>query len=385
MPSIACPKPTSDHRIINNDTSSTSAQEHKVEEFNPTTHLNFTPPERITMMTELGFSKDLGISPVAVSEPFQLFSHEAVQQLRREVLADDPELMANCGYASNIAASQLRGYAPKYAPFTYDAWTHPETLAIVSKIAGIELVPVMNYEIAHINFSVKTESQTHAERAEIETQKKAFESDEGIAGCPWEDDKPIVGWHNDSYPFVCVLMLSDCTDMVGGETALRTGTGEIIKVRGPQMGCAVVLQGKYITHQALRALGAQERITAVTSFRPKDPYARDDSVLRTVRPISDLNELYYDFSEYRLQIMEDRIDARLRVLRERRRCGKKIDTMELKGFLTELEGFLQHTNNELVEESQVAVGIFPGHEDVGDDDPGAVFEEVPSPKRARVD
>jgi hypothetical protein len=32
-----------------------------------------------------------------------------------------------------------------------------------------------------------------------------------------------------------VLMLSDCTNMVGGETALRTGTGDIIKVRGPQM------------------------------------------------------------------------------------------------------------------------------------------------------
>lgn len=28
-------------------------------------------------------------------------------------------------------------------------------------------------------------------------------------------------------------MLSDCTDMIGGETALRQGNGEIIKVRGP--------------------------------------------------------------------------------------------------------------------------------------------------------
>jgi hypothetical protein len=30
-------------------------------------------------------------------------------------------------------------------------------------------------------------------------------------------------------------MLSDCTGMVGGETALRTGTGEIMKIRGPAM------------------------------------------------------------------------------------------------------------------------------------------------------
>jgi hypothetical protein len=108
-------------------------------------------------------------------------------------------------------------------------------LAIISKIAGVDLIPEMNYEIGHINFSVKSEKDTQKEREEIETQKRLFAEDEGIAGCPWEDDKPVVGWHNDSYPFVCVLMLSDCTEMVGGETALMTANGDILKVRGPQM------------------------------------------------------------------------------------------------------------------------------------------------------
>jgi hypothetical protein len=93
----------------------------------------------------------------------------------------------------------------------------------------------MDFEIGHINLSVKSERDTQKEREEIESQKRLFEEDEGIAGCPWEDDKPIVGWHTDSYPFVCVLMLSDCTDMVGGETALCTGDGDLLKVRGPQM------------------------------------------------------------------------------------------------------------------------------------------------------
>lgn len=93
----------------------------------------------------------------------------------------------------------------------------------------------MNYEIGHINFSVKTDEQTKQEVAAINKQKRFFADDEGIAGCPWEDDKPVVAWHTDSYPFVCVLMLSDCTNMVGGETALYTGNGDILKVRGPQM------------------------------------------------------------------------------------------------------------------------------------------------------
>jgi hypothetical protein len=92
----------------------------------------------------------------------------------------------------------------------------------------------MDFEIGHINISVKSEEQKKEELAAV-AEKAHFDQDEGIGGCPWEDDKPIVDWHTDSYPFVCVTMLSDCTNMIGGETALRTGTGEILKVRGPQM------------------------------------------------------------------------------------------------------------------------------------------------------
>lgn len=106
-------------------------------------------------------------------------------------------------------------------------------LDIVSSIAGVELVPQMDFEIAHINISVQDDPEEVVKKA---LQEKAHrEADEGVSGCPWEDDQPIVDWHTDSYPFVCVTMLSDCTDMIGGETALRKGDGEIMKVRGPGM------------------------------------------------------------------------------------------------------------------------------------------------------
>ncbi len=70
----------------------------------------------------------------------------------------------------------------------------------------------MDYEIGHVNLSIPGNKKDHKNS---------------------DDDGAIVGWHRDSYPFVCVLMMSDTTNMVGGETALRTGTGEIRKVRGP--------------------------------------------------------------------------------------------------------------------------------------------------------
>lgn len=99
-------------------------------------------------------------------------------------------------------------------------------LRIISEIAGIELIPAMDLEIAHINLSVQSQEN-------MEEELRAYHATEDEDD---DDDKDaIVGWHTDSYPFVCVTMLSDCSSMIGGETALRTGSGEILKVRGPQM------------------------------------------------------------------------------------------------------------------------------------------------------
>lgn len=80
-------------------------------EFNPKQHLAFEEPESVLMMTDIGYSEDTGISPVAVSQPFPLFSTEAVQKFRDECLSDD--VFAHNMFKSNIAACQMRGYVPK--------------------------------------------------------------------------------------------------------------------------------------------------------------------------------------------------------------------------------------------------------------------------------
>nr|POE63485.1 hypothetical protein CFP56_04388 [Quercus suber] len=325
--------------------------------FDPKEHLAFEPPSQVVMMKDIGYSETAGVSPVAVSQPFRLFSTKAIQRFRDEVLS--PDVMSECLYRSNLAACQIRGYAPKHAPFIYDAWRDPETLAIISKIAGIDLVPCMNFEIGHINIAVKSDKETKEELDAIEHERTENAEDKDTAGSSLDHEKPVVGWHTDSYPFVVVTMLSCCKNMIGGETMLRTGNGGTMKVRGPEMGCAVVLQGRYISHQALRALGAKERITMVTSFRPKDPHLRDDSVLTTVRGISNLSELYYDFCKYRLEIMEERIRTQLKSLREANAGAKRIETKALKTFLSEQEHFLSHTNKEIVPDELVIPESLP--------------------------
>lgn len=84
-------------------------------------------------------------------------------------------------------------------------------------------MPYFDNEIGSVNVSV--DDKHNEEKL----------SKEQINSCL--DPTQSVAWHFDSFAFVCVTMLSDCTGMIGGETALRTGTGEIMKVRGPSMVC----------------------------------------------------------------------------------------------------------------------------------------------------
>lgn len=94
----------------------------------------------------------------------------------------------------------------------------------------------------------------------------------------------------------------------------------------------------------------------VTSFRPRDPTVRDDTVLTTVRAVSNLSQLYFQFSEYRLEMLQERIRLQLERMSETMLAGKKFDTAALKSFLKEQEDFLAHMNKEIVDDDQVIKG-----------------------------
>jgi hypothetical protein len=133
-----------------------------------------------------------------------------------------------------------------------------------------------------------------------------------------------------------------------------------------------VLQGRYIDHQALRAYGGQERITMVTSFRPKNPTIRDDTVLTTVRPISNLSDLYGQAIEYQLENAEARIRDMLRNVRDSMKAGAT-DVKSIKSFLDFEINTLSHLNTEIVEENLVQKGHL-----------AEVCEEAAAGKRRKV-
>lgn len=82
-----------------------------VERFDPKKHLAYGVPSKTYTMRDLGYSEDTGVSPVAVSGPFPLFTTEAIEVMRAEILR--PEIQDKFKYSSNIAPCQLRGYAKK--------------------------------------------------------------------------------------------------------------------------------------------------------------------------------------------------------------------------------------------------------------------------------
>lgn len=110
------------------------------------------------------------------------------------------------------------------------------------------------------------------------------------------------------------------------------------------------MQGRYIEHQALKALGGRERISMVTCFRPKSPHVRDETVLTGVRDISFKSELYTQYVEYRLEILEERVRSMMKIERQRQLAKKPFDTAVTRNWLMEQKDFIESMLCELTEE-----------------------------------
>ena len=133
MAQPAMPKPT--FQPIIQTQASVSKRKLQDISFDPREHLTYEQPENVIMMEDIGFSADTGVSPVAVSQPFRLFSTECIQKFRDEVLSD--QVMQSCLYKSNLAACQLRGYATKYVPSDASR----RAISVANSASGTHLSP----------------------------------------------------------------------------------------------------------------------------------------------------------------------------------------------------------------------------------------------------
>ena len=94
-------------------------------------------------------------------------------------------------------------------------------------------------------------------------------------------------------------------------------------------GSAVLLQGRYITHTAAPVTNMPERVTIVTSFRPKDPTLLDETTNANIRNKSHHSELYYQWTTYRLDVLSER--ARLAAAELRKRYEENVKKSDPEG------------------------------------------------------
>jgi hypothetical protein len=280
-----------------------------------------------------------------------LATREAVIEMRRELFSR--EVLDNCLHSTRPGAVQLRGHSPRFTKFIYNFWHHPQVLEAVSRAAGVDLVPAYDYEIASTNVQLGPRGIAGL----YDTPAEPLEHEDGAENAPAAQAKrdPIIGWHRDAHPFVCVLMLSDAQHMQGGETAYRRPDGEIAYIKAPQMGWGAILQGRYITHMGIPASGGGgERIVCVTSFRPRNPALPDSSVLDQIRKHSHHTEIYYQYTLYRVEVLQERARLMAEALRakyaENTRDGgagccfkETVNKQELEGWAKDQMEYLQTT------------------------------------------
>ena len=208
--------------------------------FDPKIHLRFDLPEKVYTLEDLKYPFKQQAGNVAATDPFPIFTREAIVEMRRELFA--ARTFQNCMSKRRAGSVQIRGAAPQYAPFVYEAWTHPATLAAVERVVGCRVVTKLDQDIAHTNVQL-TESglaglaHIPAEPIEPLPSSADVQEEEDIAE---DKDTDVIGWHHDMYPFSLTVALSLPTGK-GGETALMCHDGTIMKAQKPD-----VVSSKYL-------------------------------------------------------------------------------------------------------------------------------------------
>ncbi|ENH72292.1 hypothetical protein FOC1_g10004530 [Fusarium oxysporum f. sp. cubense race 1] len=299
---------------------------YNIPRFDPQIHLNFKPPAARYSFTELGLDKPRNAPDVCYTEPFQLFSEEGVRVMRREIFRK--EFLDKYMRSWSRAPCYIGGHSAnsEEASFIKQAWYHPATQAAIDEAFGTGLKPLerhcdIGYAIVQLGEGGTAGVYKYNEiPAKPQPPSKAAT---GISKSQW-DDVPIDGWHKDQVPVVCVVMLSDISNMQGGETAIKTGQGNLIKARGANLGGAVLMQGGNLEHAALRASNCSER---------------------------------YAHLDYKLKRLRDRVNLACERVARQRAGNAELNRDEIDGRVKEQVGFLKQTSWELFERDESLMGL----------------------------
>lgn len=107
-----------------------------------------------------------------------------------------------------------------------------------------------------------------------------------------------------------------------------------------------MLQGGQVQHLAARAKGVKERISTITSYRSSVPTVYDSSYMTNIRPYANLNSLYPEWIQYRLQKLRDEINNYLNKIEKEPELA--LDKVQLETLINEQAEYLRQTSRQMV-------------------------------------
>lgn len=240
-------------------------------EFNKNIHLDIHPPQYIIDLDfkEVNFpytTNDItNFKGLAYTQPFKILSQKGIETLRIIISKNTNILKQN---ERNNSIRGL-GYISKFVrDFSYS----PNLINLFSNISNKPIALHNCYmNISQINF--------------------------GKIGV----NKAVDEWHTDSVDYVMVLVLSDTTDMVGGDLQVlqiadangrtfdqlkKTNIPKhlIKNIKFPSPGYCIFMQGSLILHSVTSVVSANEpRISLINSFIDRNVFSKDNTKLSTFR------------------------------------------------------------------------------------------------------
>lgn len=321
-------------------------------DFNPDIHLAYDSNQILKKMTFKDLNIDKTHVPIitetASVEPFNLFTKDAIDLMKYEVFGNE-QLIRKYGRLSSTGSNtsaldiNVSGFVED-APFCKSAWSHPETLKIFSSLMGIDLFTPHTFSKGHINASFTPRPRdTPPPVIDNSIDYEALKKKQNQNG----DIPSSLNWHYDSVPVVCVMMLSSPPNMIGGETAIRDGEENVIRVENPTEGQGTLLQARVIKHIATKPLNNVDRISYVISLHPKDPNIHDSTVATSERPGAVAtftnNRFYPHFVNYRMDRIKQRMELYQNKLMQGYKTGAHFDQIEAIEIMKDMEDYLHRT------------------------------------------
>ncbi|KAK6076880.1 hypothetical protein SCUP234_06949 [Seiridium cupressi] len=318
-----------------------------IPDFDPAIHLSYHAPSARHTFTEMGLPVPKGCPDMCFTEPFQLFSDEGIRMIRREAFRREflDKYMKTYGEKDYTI---IRGYGNVKGDgvFIKQAMTHPITQAAVNSAYGHALrLQIGEVALGYINVQLGEGGVT----SPYELPEMPMKPKDAVGSV--EEEEILDMWHKDMTPVVLVLMLSDTSTMLGGDTVIKMGNGQIVKVRGASVGGAVMMTGGYLLHSAVRVQNCGERLSLVNSYCFNDPNADDTATsLRSFNPkCESIIKARNTIMIQKLTRMRERCNVAMKWIEERNEEGETADREKVESWVKDQINLLKHMSWEMFE------------------------------------